>query len=63
MREVDLSLGFSKCSYQVIVDGLVVLISACCESLECGHFYADMNITDADIKRSLYAYLQETSSI
>jgi neutral ceramidase len=53
------SLGFSQQSYQAIVDGGVLSIQRAHESLEPGTLsYADTNITDANINRSLYAYLQ-----
>jgi neutral ceramidase len=53
------SLGFSKQSYQAIVDGSVLSIQRAHESLGPGTLsYADTNVTDANINRSLYAYLQ-----
>jgi neutral ceramidase len=53
------SLGFSKQSYQAIVDGSVLSIQRAHQSLAPGTLsYADTNITDANINRSLYAYLQ-----
>ncbi|KAE8441917.1 hypothetical protein EG329_004175 [Mollisiaceae sp. DMI_Dod_QoI] len=52
------SLGFDKQSYQAIVDGVVLSIKRAHENLEPGYLsYADTNITDANINRSLWAYL------
>ncbi|PQE06083.1 neutral alkaline non-lysosomal ceramidase protein [Rutstroemia sp. NJR-2017a BBW] len=52
------SLGFDKQSYQAIVDGAVLSIKRAHESLTTGYLtYGDTNITDANINRSLYAYL------
>jgi neutral ceramidase len=57
------SLGFSKQSYQAIVDGSVLSIQRAHESLAPGTLsYADTNITDANINRSLYAYLQNPAA-
>lgn len=53
------SLGFSKQSYQAIVDGSVLSIQRAHESLEPGTLsFADTNVTDSNINRSLYAFLQ-----
>ncbi|KAK3381438.1 Neutral/alkaline nonlysosomal ceramidase [Podospora didyma] len=52
------SLGFDKQGYQAIVDGAVLSIKRAHESLQEG--YLDVgatNITDANLSRSLYAYL------
>lgn len=52
------SLGFDKQSYQAIVDGAVLSIQRAHESLTTGYLsYGETNITDANINRSLYAYL------
>jgi len=52
------SLGFSKQSYQAIVDGSVLSIQRAHESLAPGYLsFADTNVTDANINRSLWAYL------
>lgn len=52
------SLGFSTQSYQAIVDGAVLSIKRAHESLAPGSLaYGETNVTDANINRSLYAYL------
>ncbi|KAJ8070538.1 hypothetical protein OCU04_000912 [Sclerotinia nivalis] len=52
------SLGFDKQSYQAIVDGAVLSIKRAHESLTTGYLSTgDTNITNANINRSLYAYL------
>lgn len=52
------SLGFDKQSYQAIVDGAVLSIKRAHDSLTTGYLTTgDTNITDANINRSLYAYL------
>ncbi|KAH7317703.1 neutral/alkaline nonlysosomal ceramidase-like protein [Rhexocercosporidium sp. MPI-PUGE-AT-0058] len=52
------SLGFSKQSYQAIVDGTILSIQRAHASLAPGYLkYGDTNITDANINRSLFAYL------
>ncbi|EPE24469.1 hypothetical protein GLAREA_08321 [Glarea lozoyensis ATCC 20868] len=52
------SLGFDKQSYQAIVDGSVLSIKRAHESLKPGHLsYADTTVADANINRSLWAYL------
>ncbi|CZR64169.1 probable neutral ceramidase precursor [Phialocephala subalpina] len=52
------SLGFDKQSYQAIVDGTVLSIQRAHASIAPGYLsYADTNITDANINRSLFAYL------
>jgi neutral ceramidase len=57
------SLGFDKQSYQAIVDGAVLSIKRAHESLTTGYLtYGDTNITDANINRSLYAYLNNPAA-
>jgi len=52
------SLGFSKESYQAIVDGALLSIKRAHESLTPGYLaYADTEVLDANINRSPYAYL------
>lgn len=52
------SLGFSKQSYQAIVDGAVLSIKRAHESLTTGYLsYGAINITDANLSRSPSAYL------
>ncbi|KAI9641032.1 hypothetical protein NHQ30_010460 [Ciborinia camelliae] len=52
------SLGFDKQSYQAIVDGAVLSIKRAHESLTTGYLTTgDTNITNANINRSIYAYL------
>ncbi|KAH8802726.1 neutral/alkaline non-lysosomal ceramidase [Xylogone sp. PMI_703] len=52
------SLGFDQESYQAIVTGAVLSIKRAHESLTTGYLsYGETNITDANINRSLYAYL------
>ena len=52
------SLGFSKQSWGAIVDGVTLSVQRAHESLAPGYLsYADTNITDANINRSLWAYL------
>ncbi|KAI9739847.1 MAG: hypothetical protein M1818_004903 [Claussenomyces sp. TS43310] len=52
------SLGFDKQSYQAIVDGAVLSIQRAHESMAPGYLsYGTTNITDANLSRSLYAYL------
>lgn len=52
------SLGFDKQSYQAIVDGAVLSIKRAHESLTTGYLKTgDTNITNANINRSIYAYL------
>ncbi|TVY80554.1 Neutral ceramidase [Lachnellula suecica] len=52
------SLGFDKQSYQAIVDGAVLSIQRAHESLSPGTLsYADTTVADANINRSLWAYL------
>jgi neutral ceramidase len=51
-------LGFSRQSYQAIVDGAVLSIKRAHESLAPGFLaFGETNVTDANINRSLYAYL------
>lgn len=57
------SLGFSKQSYQAIVDGAVLSIKRAHESLAPGYLsYADTTVSDANINRSLWAYLANPAS-
>lgn len=52
------SLGFSQQSYQAIVDGAVLSIQRAHESLTPGYLdFADTTVSDANINRSLWAYL------
>jgi len=52
------SLGFDQQSYQAIVDGAVLSIKRAHESLTPGTLaFGETNVTDANINRSLYAYL------
>jgi neutral ceramidase len=52
------SLGFSKQSYQAIVDGTVLSIKRAHESMAAGYLsYSETNVTDANINRSPSAYL------
>jgi len=52
------SLGFDKQSYEAIVDGSVLAVQRAHESLTPGYLdVASANVTDANINRSLYAYL------
>ncbi|KAA8576191.1 hypothetical protein MFRU_009g01240 [Monilinia fructicola] len=52
------SLGFDKQSYQAIVDGAVLSIKRAHDSLTTGYLTTgDTNITNANINRSIYAYL------
>ncbi|KAH8884685.1 neutral/alkaline non-lysosomal ceramidase [Thozetella sp. PMI_491] len=52
------SLGFDKQSYQAIVDGAVLSIKRAHESLTEGYLdFGSTNISDANINRSLWAYL------
>ncbi|RYP12025.1 hypothetical protein DL767_011531 [Monosporascus sp. MG133] len=53
------SFGFDKQSYQAIVDGAVLSIKRAHESLEEAR---TVNITDANVNRSLYAYLANPAS-
>ncbi|KAF2502657.1 Neutral/alkaline nonlysosomal ceramidase [Lophium mytilinum] len=57
------SLGFSKQSYQAIVDGAVLSIKRAHESMELGTISAGTKtIKNANINRSLYAYLANPKS-
>lgn len=50
--------GFDKQGYQAIVDGAVLSIKRAHESLTTGYLdVGTTNITDANLSRSLYAYL------
>ncbi|KAK3945547.1 neutral ceramidase [Diplogelasinospora grovesii] len=52
------SLGFDRQSYQAIVDGALLSIKRAHESLQEGYLdFGTVNITDANLSRSLYAYL------
>lgn len=57
------SLGFSQQSYQAIVDGSVLSIKRAHESLAPGYLdFADTTVSDANINRSLFAYLANPAS-
>ena len=57
------SLGFSPQSYQAIVDGAVLSIQRAHESLTPGYLdFADTTVSDANINRSLWAYLANPAS-
>lgn len=57
------SLGFSKESYQAIVDGTVLSIKRAHDSLKPGFLaFADTTINDANINRSPSAYLANPSA-
>ncbi|TVY33573.1 Neutral ceramidase [Lachnellula occidentalis] len=57
------SLGFSQQSYQAIVDGAVLSIQRAHESLTPGYLdFADTTVSDANINRSLWAYLANPAS-
>ncbi|KAI0022920.1 Neutral/alkaline nonlysosomal ceramidase [Xylariomycetidae sp. FL0641] len=52
------SLGLDKQSVQALVDGVVLSIQRAHESLTEGYLdYGTVNITDANLSRSLYAYM------
>jgi len=52
------SLGFDRQSYQAIVDGAVLSVKRAHESLTEGYLdVGTVNVTDANLSRSLYAYL------
>ncbi|KAL2016866.1 hypothetical protein VTK56DRAFT_2900 [Thermocarpiscus australiensis] len=52
------SLGFDRQGYQAIVDGAVLSIKRAHESLQEGYLdFGTTHISDANINRSLYAYL------
>lgn len=52
------SLGFDRQSYQAIVDGAVLSVKRAHESLTTGYLdVGTVNVTDANLSRSLYAYL------
>ncbi|KAI1325051.1 Neutral/alkaline nonlysosomal ceramidase [Xylariaceae sp. FL0255] len=52
------SFGFSQQSYQAIVDGAVLSIKRAHENITEGYLdYGTVNITDSNISRSLYAYM------
>lgn len=56
-------LGFDHQSYQAIVDGTVMAITRAHNSLADGYLsVATGNVTDANISRSLYAYLANPES-
>lgn len=57
------SLGFDKQSYQAIVDGAVLAVQRAHESLTPGYLdVANTTVSDANINRSLYAYLANPAS-
>ncbi|KAK4232551.1 Neutral/alkaline nonlysosomal ceramidase [Podospora fimiseda] len=57
------SLGFDKQSYQAIVDGAVLSIKRAHESLQEGILdFGTTRVEDANINRSLYAYLTNPES-
>ncbi len=57
------SLGFDPQSYQAIVDGSTLAIQRAHESLTPGYLsYANTNVTNANINRSLYSYLNNPAS-
>jgi neutral ceramidase len=57
------SLGFDKQSYQAIVDGIMLSIKRAHESVEPGYLsFGTTNITDANINRSLYSYLNNPAA-
>ena len=57
------SLGFDKQSYQAIVDGVVLSIKRAHESLAPGLLaIGETEVTDANINRSLFAYLANPAS-
>ncbi|KAI1815932.1 Neutral/alkaline nonlysosomal ceramidase [Poronia punctata] len=52
------SFGFDRQGYQAIVDGAVLSVKRAHESLTEGYIdYGSVNITDSNINRSLYAYM------
>jgi neutral ceramidase len=52
------SLGFDPQSYQAIVDGSILAIKRAHQSIAPGYIdVATTNVTDANINRSLYAYM------
>lgn len=52
------SLGFDRQSYQAIVDGAVLSVRRAHDSLSEGYLdLGTVNVTDANLSRSLYAYL------
>jgi neutral ceramidase len=52
------SLGFDKQSYQAIVDGALLSIQRAHQSLTPGYLdFGMVNVTDANLSRSLWAYL------
>ncbi|KAK4190805.1 Neutral/alkaline nonlysosomal ceramidase [Podospora australis] len=57
------SLGFDKQAYQAIVDGAVLSIQRAHESLQEGYLdFGTTRVDDANINRSLYAYLANPAS-
>ena len=57
------SLGFSKQSYQALVDGGVLSVKRAHESLTEGYLdVGTTNITDGNLSRSLYAYMANPAS-
>jgi len=57
------SFGFDKQGYQAIVDGAVLSVKRAHESLAEGYLdYGSVNITDSNINRSLYAYMNNPAA-
>ncbi|KAK8069770.1 neutral/alkaline non-lysosomal ceramidase [Apiospora phragmitis] len=57
------SLGFSKQSYQAVVDGAVLSIKRAHESMQEGYLdIGTVDIDDGNLSRSLYAYLANPES-
>ncbi|KAI2633461.1 Neutral/alkaline nonlysosomal ceramidase [Xylaria nigripes] len=57
------SFGFDRQSYQAIVDGAVLSVKRAHESITEGYLdYGAVNITDGNINRSLYAYMNNPAS-
>ncbi|KAK3350110.1 Neutral/alkaline nonlysosomal ceramidase [Lasiosphaeria hispida] len=57
------SLGFDKQSYQAIVDGAVLSVKRAHESLQEGYLdFGTTSISDANLNRSLFAYLANLAS-
>ncbi|KAK0708334.1 Neutral/alkaline nonlysosomal ceramidase [Lasiosphaeris hirsuta] len=57
------SLGFDKQSYQAIVDGAILSVKRAHESLQEGYLdFGTTSISDANLNRSLFAYLANLAS-
>ncbi|KAI1434779.1 Neutral/alkaline nonlysosomal ceramidase [Xylaria sp. CBS 124048] len=57
------SFGFDQQSYQAIVDGAVLSVKRAHDSLTEGYLdYGAVNITDANLSRSLYSYMNNPAS-